>query len=209
LWLTNNFAGDWILQTGVKMRCFIAVNINEYITAKLGEVARRIMSQCSINQGDVKWVDPKVMHLTLKFLGDIPNERSVDVCNAVESACEKHDIFEIEIAGVGCFGGRSARVLWVGTERGSEQLGLLAADIDEQLAEAGFSPENRKFNGHLTLGRVKNFAAGVKLANICEQQEYKKFNAGTCFVDSVTVYQSELTQTGPVYTVVGNYILSK
>ena len=191
------------------MRCFIAVDIDENIKARLAEVAGRIADQCSIKRRDVKWVKPEIIHLTLKFLGDIPNERSVDVCNAVESACENHNIFEIEIAGIGYFGGRSARVIWAGIDGGSEQLGLLAGDIDIQLAEEGFSPEKRKFSGHLTLARVKNFTAGIKLAGICDKAEFQDFNAGSSCVDSVKVYQSELTQTGPVYTVLADYRLSK
>ena len=68
-----------------------------------------------------------------------------------------------------------------------------------------FSKDNRAFNGHLTLCRVKDFKAGLELAGISE--DYKDFKLGTITADSISVYQSQLTSTGPIYTVLGKYKL--
>jgi 2'-5' RNA ligase len=106
---------------------------------------------------------------------------------------------------VGYFGDRSARVLWVGTGQNRENLLQLQSDLEQELALAGWPVETRKFSGHLTLCRVRNSKAGLKLAQMTEG--YKDFKLGTVSAESVSVYQSELTPKGPVYTVLGNYKL--
>ena len=106
---------------------------------------------------------------------------------------------------VGFFGGRSARVLWVGAGQDNENLLQLQEDLEQRLASAGWPPETRKFAGHLTLCRVRNSKAGVKLARLTE--EYGDYKLGVMPVDSLGVYQSELRPEGPVYTVLGNYKL--
>jgi 2'-5' RNA ligase len=65
--------------------------------------------------------------------------------------------------------------------------------------------ENRKFSGHLTLCRIRNSKAGVKLAQLAQQ--YRNFKLGTVPADSLSVYQSELKPQGPIYTVLGRYEL--
>ena len=100
----------------------------------------------------VNWVNPKSMHLTLKFIGEIDDPNVVEVCNITKAAAEENQGFELDIEEVGSFGGRSARVLWIGTGKGSDQLAGLAEDIEKRLEVAGFPRENRKFTGHLTHG---------------------------------------------------------
>jgi len=158
-----------------------------------------------LRKGDAKWVDPDIMHLTVKFLGEMPDEQSADVCRIVQAVAAAHKSFDLDFEKVGSFGGKSARVLWVGAGEGAEQLAALAKDIDEQLGLAGWPTETRKFEGHLTLCRIKNFIAGKKLVKLSE--EYADFVAPVTVVDSVVVYQSELTPRGPLYTALGNYKL--
>lgn len=187
------------------MRVFIAIDVGKEIRAALKQLQEKLRSGVDIRKGDVKWVEPENMHLTLKFLGEIKDEKVVEVCNIVENAAAEHKSFELAIETVGHFGGRSARVLWVGTGRGSENLLRLAEELEKQLAIAGWPEESRKFSGHLTLCRIRKPTAGVKLAQASEG--YKDFKAGVASVDSVSVYQSQLRPSGPVYTVLGNYKL--
>jgi 2'-5' RNA ligase len=106
--------------------------------------------------------------------------------------------FELKVKGVGTFGGKSASVLWIGTE--SDELNAIAEAIDKELIEIGFPPEKRAFKGHLTLARIRNFDAGTKIIEACK--EYKDFDAKSSLVDTVTVYQSQLTNQGSIYTVI-------
>ena len=145
------------------------------------------------------------MHLTLKFLGEIDDKQLIDVCKITEEVAGRHKSFDIEIGGVGSFGGRSARVLWVGAGKDSENLLKLQDDLETQLAFAGWAEENRKFEGHLTLCRIKNVKAGFKLAQLTK--EYEDYRLDVMPVEAVSIYQSELTPQGPVYTLLGRYNL--
>ncbi len=187
------------------MRVFIAIDIDEAIKKGLADLQSELRSKIDIKKSDAKWVNPQNVHLTLKFLGEIKDEQVVDVCNITKDVAGRHNSFDIDVETVGHFGGRSARVLWVGVGETCDQLLALQEDLEGQLASAGWPKEKRKFSGHLTLCRVRNSKAGFKLAQLTE--EYKDFKLGTMPADSVCVYQSQLTPKGPIYTVLGNYEL--
>lgn len=185
------------------MRVFIAIDIDEQIRKALGRLQDELQSKVDIRKGDVKWVNPNSIHLTLKFLGEIQDKQVVDVCNITKEVAGRHENFELEVGTVGFFGGRSARVLWVGTGQDCDNLLQLQSDLEQQLAAVGWPKETRKFSGHLTLCRIRNSKAGMKLAKLTE--EYKDFKLGTIPAESVSVYQSQLTPQGPIYTTLGNY----
>jgi len=189
------------------MRVFIAIDIDEKIKKALSSLQKQLAVQADIEKPDVKWVKVDNIHLTLKFLGEVKAEKIADLCNIVAEAAQKHKSFELGIESVGYFGNRSARILWVGTRDGSDNVSELQEDIEQQLSLAGWPKENRKFSGHLTLCRVKSPKAGRRLAKITD--DYKDFKLGILPVYSVSVYQSELTGKGPVYTVLGRYKLEK
>jgi 2'-5' RNA ligase len=187
------------------MRCFIAIDIDEIIRSALNDLQWKLRDGIDAKKGDINWVNPNNIHLTLKFLGEIKDEKVAEVCNIVKAVAGRHKSFELDIESVGHFGGRSPKVLWVGTGKGGENLLKLQEDIEKSLASAGWPEEARDFAGHLTLCRIRHPAAGMKLAQVSE--DYKDFKLGTMLADSVSVYQSELKPTGPDYTVLGNYKL--
>ena len=187
------------------MRCFIAIDIDEKTRRALGDLQQQLQSSTDIKKSDAKWVSPENIHLTLKFLGEVEDAKVVEVCNIVKGVADKHKSFELDVESVGYFGGRSARVLWVGTGDRSNNLRPLQKDIEKALALAGWPREMREFSGHLTLCRIRNSKAGVKLAQMTE--DYKDFKLGVMPADSVSVYQSQLTPKGPIYIVLGNYRL--
>jgi 2'-5' RNA ligase len=187
------------------MRCFIAIEIDEAIRKALGRLQDELRGKADIKKSDAKWVNPENIHLTLKFLGEIKDEQAVDVCNITGDVAGRHESFELDIESVGHFGGNSARVLWVGMGQNCEKLLELQQDLEQQLDLAGWPKETRKFSGHLTLCRIRNPRAGVKLAQLAKQ--YEDFKLGTMAADSVSVYQSQLTPQGSVYTVLGKYKL--
>ena len=95
--------------------------------------------------------------------------------------------------------------IWVGIER-SEALLRLQKDLVAIFAEAGWSAENREFSGHLTLCRIKKPRFGRRIAEL--SKDYSELDFGSLAVDSIRVYQSHLTSSGPVYTVVNENMLS-
>lgn len=187
------------------MRCFIAIDIDKTIVDGLRDLAEKIRRDTNLEEGKVRWVDPRQIHLTLKFLGEVADREIIAVCNAVKDAAEAHKCFDLSVGGCGRFG-KPARVLWVGIAENPELLGL-QSDIQGRLAEIGFKPEKRRFSGHLTLCRIKNTDAGRKLSVAAEN--YKEEQIGSCFVDSVCVYKSELTNKGPEYTLVSRSRLTE
>jgi 2'-5' RNA ligase len=187
------------------MRVFIAIDIDEVIKKALARLQDELLGKADIKKGDAKWVDPETIHLTLKFLGEMKDTQAVEVCNIAKEVAARHKSFDIDVGTVGSFGGKSARVVWVGAGQESENLLQLQSDLEQQLAPAGWPPENRQFAGHLTLCRVRNFTAGIKLAQLAEQ--YRDFKLGVMPADSLCVYQSELTPKGPIYTSLGRYNL--
>lgn len=187
------------------MRCFIALDIDDDIRAALGELQEEIAVGADVRKGDVKWVRPEAMHLTLKFLGEVRDRDVVNVCDAVSAVMVRHKAFDLAIKKVGCFGRRSARVLWVGAGLGCPELLELQQDLEDELDSAGWPKEARKFSGHLTLCRIRNTKAGFVLARMAEQYEDVDLGAMRC--DSVCVYQSQLRPEGPLYTCLGRYRL--
>jgi 2'-5' RNA ligase len=189
------------------MRCFIAINIPEEIRAELTDLQKELAGRVDIRKGDVKWVEPEGMHLTLKFLGEVPDNQITEVCRIVKEVADRHPAFDFAVKEVGAFGGRSARVLWVGAGLDSPELLALQQELEDELAEAGWPKEGRQFSGHLTLCRIRNSKAGEKLGQVVKQ--YEDFDLGTVRADSITVYESHLRPDGPVYAPLGNYRLQE
>lgn len=187
------------------MRVFVAIDIDEQIRERLGDLQAELQSKVDIKKSDVKWVRPEAMHLTLKFLGEIKDTQAADVCNVVKDVAGGHKSFDLHVETVGVFGGRSARVAWVGAGQSCDELLRLQADLEGQFALAGWPKEARKFSAHLTLCRVRNPKAGLRLAQLAKN--YGDFKLGSMAADSLSVYQSQLTPQGPIYTLLGNYSL--
>jgi 2'-5' RNA ligase len=189
------------------MRCFIAIDIPEDVRAALADLQKELAGRVDIHKGDVKWTEPEGMHLTLKFLGEVPDNQIAGVCNIVKDVAARHTAFDFNVKEVGSFGGRSARVLWVGAGLHCPELLELQQDLEEQLAQAGWPKEGRQFSGHLTLCRIRNSKAGEKLAQLTNQ--YTDFDLGTLRGDSLSVYESQLKPEGPIYTRLGNFTLQQ
>ena len=188
------------------MRLFIAIDIDAEMKKCLAGLSKKLIEETGIcSRKAAKWIPAESMHITVKFLGEVEGDDVMEVCRVVESVAERMEGFELELDRVGSFGGRSARVLWVGGGRGSEALNELHHELEEAMYEAGWDKDSRRFSGHMTLCRIKSRSAGFKLGRAIEN--YKDFKSGVISVDSITVYQSELTKAGPIYTPLGKFKL--
>jgi len=102
----------------------------------------------------LRWVRPERCHLTMRFLGDFEPGRVDELAQAVATAVHAMPSFEVVLGGLGCFPKPArAKVLWLGTRTGREQLVALAGRIESALAAIGVEPEDRPFQPHLTLAR--------------------------------------------------------
>ncbi len=176
-----------------KLRTFVAIeipnNAKEQIAAVQSELKRH---------GDrVSWVKSTNIHLTLKFLGDVEESLIDSIGNKVQTAAEKSAPFSADIADVGAFPNlRRARVLWAGVNGGEIELRDLVRNLENELNDVGFPKEKRKFNPHLTIGRVKSPLSPHFMAWIKQLE----FNAGTLPGKEIVFMRSELKPTGAVYT---------
>ncbi len=142
------------------MRAFVAVFPPPDVREILVREARKLPVS-----GEVRWVRPANVHLTLKFLGDLAEPELGRVAEVLETVCERHEPFEVAPSGFGAFpSGRRARIFWAGVGEGSEDLRALAHDVDASLKPLGFEREARPYAPHLTLGRARGRPASLDAA---------------------------------------------
>jgi len=129
------------------MRLFIALDIDDAIRERI----TRFMEGVSGFAPEARWVRAESLHVTLKFIGERPDDSVGAIKQTVAKV--KSDKFELSFRGYGFFPTpRSARVFWVGMEAGPE-LSRLAAAVDEATAASGIEKEKHVYNPHLTLAR--------------------------------------------------------
>lgn len=186
-----------------KIRTFIAVELSPAVVAQ----AVSLVGQLRPAGADVKWVESQNMHLTLKFLGDVREEDTADVCRVVTKAAADFLPFDIALGGAGAFpNARRPRTLWIGVTQGEKELVSLQTAIERVLAKRGFPKEHRAFHPHLTIGRVRE--GGPATAELGQAiQEHADFAAGTSTVREVVVFASYLSSTGPTYEALGRAAL--
>ena len=189
-----------------KIRSFIAIELPANIKLALARMQAQLKTG---GGGRVKWVDPNIMHLTLKFLGYIDASSTGAITTALEQACRGISPFPAGLDKLGVFpNSRRVQVVWVGLKGEVEKLGRLQKNIDAVLAPLGFAAENRPFTPHLTLARVREEAGPEErqalgrlvTAIVCE-------GSGSFKVDAVHLVRSQLTRNGPIYTRINSVAL--
>ena len=120
--------------------------------------------------GRIRWAGAAQLHLTLRFLGDVPEAALDGVARSVREAASAGRPLDLEVRGAGAFpSARRARVLWLGLGGEVDQLGSLVADLGARLERTGLPPEPRPFLPHLTLGRSRQPRGVAGLAAALEQ----------------------------------------
>ncbi len=201
--MTGSAAGATIRrEMASTVRTFIAIPVSEEIRKALGRLAEEGKRAGGDWQGQVagvKWVDPALIHLTLRFLGDVEEARIPEVVDALRLAGGAAVPFELAIAGVGAFPNlRRPRVIWVGAvEKGSVLRGLASA-VEEAARRLGFGAADHPFSPHLTVARVKSPKGLDRLVEVLERHAGDEF--GTERVGAFRLMKSDLRPQGPVYT---------
>jgi 2'-5' RNA ligase len=188
-----------------KIRTFIAVPVGEDVK----QAVAALEADLARAGADVKWVEPRNLHLTLKFLGDTKTRQIEPICGALREAVRGAAAFDTTLAGTGTFppGGRRIRVVWVGLAEGKERLAELAGRVECACATQGFAKEQRPFSAHLTIGRVRPGAR--RLEDLAARVSEAGFNPLKVSVDRVNLVRSELSPKGPTYTVLESLPLER
>ncbi|HSB51133.1 MAG TPA: RNA 2',3'-cyclic phosphodiesterase [Dissulfurispiraceae bacterium] len=175
------------------MRCFVAIDVPQEVK----ENVRGLIEGIRHTSRGVRWVPVENIHVTLKFLGEIPDGTVDKVRARVAEVCGRHEPFTVSVRGTGAFPSiRRPSVLWVGIEV-TEEMELLYDETDASLSELGFTRETRKFSPHLTVARVRD-ARDIEWT-VKEFCTFRETFFGTIPVREVLVMQSVLKPTGAEY----------
>jgi len=171
------------------IRTFVAVDFPQEFKEKIVEI------QSKLNDFNIKLVDPGLVHITLKFLGDVNENMIEPITGALDGiTCPS---FDAVIKNVGVFPKpQYIKIIWLGAEG---DFGELHDNVESVLAPFKFKKDRRGYTAHATIGRVKYVPKDRKesLQNILD--ELKDVEIGTMRVDSVTLKKSTLTPQGPIY----------
>ncbi|MCZ7358388.1 MAG: RNA 2',3'-cyclic phosphodiesterase [Candidatus Methanoperedens sp.] len=167
-------------------RTFIAVELPERLIPDIEKI------ESILKAPSIKLVEPKLVHITLKFLGDISEDRVEPIVSALSGInCEP---FEARIKGIGVFPKPSyIKVIWLGTEGNFD---LLHKEVERVLFPFKFE-KDRNFSAHATLARVK--FPGEKSEILEKIKKLGEVDLGTMKVDSLSLKKSTLTPKGPIY----------
>jgi 2'-5' RNA ligase len=182
------------MANGTKVRSFIALELSDEARVELARIEEALKK----SDANVKWVKPESVHLTLKFLGYIDEEKIAPISEKIEKIASGISPFDIALSGIGVFPSwRQARVIWVGIEEGAENVKTLAGQVEEAMAREGFEKEERSFRSHLTLGRVRSPKNKEKLEKEALSIEVKPAKS---HISKIILFKSDLSQKGAVYT---------
>lgn len=177
------------------IRTFIALDLPPNVCESLEKFVRELKKA----DAPVAWVKPDRIHLTLKFLGDVPEERIADIRAAMEEIAASTRPLTLRASGCGAFPTmKEMRVVWVGLTGAREALAGLARRTEEAMVRLGFKREGRPFKPHLTLGRVKGRQHLRALQEILLANQ--GFTAEDFDVAEVVLYKSDLRPEGARYT---------
>ncbi|MBN2217951.1 MAG: RNA 2',3'-cyclic phosphodiesterase [Pirellulales bacterium] len=181
------------------IRAFIAVEAGNEVRRAAGELIERLRTAGA----DVKWVAPENLHLTLKFLGDVALTDTARICEAMEKAAREVEPFGLEMAGAGAFPsvGRP-RTIWLGASGDDRPILALVEGVEKRLQKLGFRREGRRFQAHLTLGRLRRPGPEVQRLGELLKAEANRA-AGTTAVREIVLFSSQLTPDGPLYAPLG------
>ena len=176
------------------MRLFIAISLNSEIQRELSNLQKSLVSSKGI-----RWVKPQNIHLTLNFLGEVDEQRISLIKEAIQRATRGVSPFSLSFGGLGAFPNLKApRVIWVGLKSEKEVVSLQQR-LEKELSRIGFSPEKRKFQPHLTLGRVKFLENKKEFIKRMQELEQASLSS-KLRVDKIELIESKLTPQGPIYS---------
>ncbi len=183
------------------IRAFIAIELPDAILTEVDNVEARLRPQMP---GDaIRWVKADSIHLTLKFLGQVPSDQLSLIISSLRTAVAPHAPFELEVKGAGCFPNvHRPRVVWVGVQEKGHHLHTLQRVVENAIAPLGYPTEIRDFTPHLTLGRLARDVRQTDQKRVGEVVQAAQVDSlGHWEVRQVALIKSDLKPSGAEYTI--------
>ena len=178
------------------IRLFVGLSVSEVIRNRLAALSGGIPG--------ARWIAPKNMHITLKFIGDIENGLADDIDIALQAV--RANPMELNLNGVGVFGKKhGGRLIWVGVQS-NDALLRLYGKVEVALNNIGIARETRKFLPHVTIARLRNASAARVEAFVAE---HAAFTAGPFGGSEITLFSIYLATSGAVYRAEAKYSLQR
>lgn len=180
-------------------RLFVAIAPQDPLRRRLAGLVAELKASAGRAGNDVRWVPAENVHLTLQFLGGVPDARVDDVKAAVTAAAAAAPgSLSLEVKGAGGFpNARRPRVVWLGIGGDLAALGAIVADLGRRLAPLGFPPESRPFTAHLTVGRARDQRGAPGLGGALAHAALEEGVAWR--VPELVLVESFLSPKGPRY----------
>jgi len=175
-------------------RLFIAADVSDETRALI----RAIQSELHFYKGSIRFVIPQNVHLTLKFLGDVPEEAIPEIEKRIAISVSGFQKFNYICRGTGVFPNvRKPRVLWLGIVKGNNILKQLSNSLQQQLKDMPVQQDDKEFRSHVTIGRIRNYRE-----HLVKLDEFLRYNYGEINnpVSEIVLYESMLLPKGPIYT---------
>jgi 2'-5' RNA ligase len=177
------------------VRAFVAVELPDAVRDALRKCVRKLERA----GGRVRWTKPANLHLTLRFLGDVPVSQLDLLAMALDEVGARHAPFEAAVEDLGSFGSRNRpSVIWAGCMDPDGALAGLQSEIEAAVVSLGFVAESRPFHPHVTLGRHRPGRPAGSLTSALDSLRSARF--GAFRVSDVILVRSQLSPQGPAYT---------
>jgi 2'-5' RNA ligase len=175
------------------MRLFVALEIPSAVRESLAALLKSLRAVSP----QTHWVRPENLHVTLKFIGEVPEAKFAALGGALVTALSDQPV-TLAFRGLGFFPNeKHPRVFWAGIEA-SPNLKTLAADIEKAAERLGVPREQRPFSPHLTLARFGPPGLPEKLRSAIQQNAGREF--GMLRTSQFHLIESKLKSSGAEYT---------
>ena len=182
---------------GSRIRSFIAIELSAGQRRSLTRVIRQMAAQWP----EYRWVATDQLHVTLNFLGEVPDEKIPQVCEIMREVAAAHTGFSFQPAGLGAFPkNRRPRVLWTGIDEGKSRLSKIHYDLAEALEGLRLDRERKGYRPHVTLGRIRNDSRWPDSV-IEELEAGPAIHVEPADVEQLVLFASYQERGGNVYTV--------
>jgi 2'-5' RNA ligase len=186
-------------------RLFIAIELPATLRQRVSEHINRL--RCLVPGARASWVREANLHLTLKFLGDVPLASVESISQAIKNTADAVAPFEIIVGGCGVFPtSGKPKVLWIGIDDPSHELARLYEAVEQNCEAAGQPRDQRLFRPHLTIARIRESRNSRELSAVNQEagiavQEVR--------VTNLVLMRSELGREGSRHTVIARHELEK